>query len=169
MLAPPLRFELSVWRWTPERAAQQEWATTERAGKGGYLEVERFQLWELAARALQMRRRDRSAARRLLWRVREAWCERGAPFEFQRLLQDAQEIILFDELRPALERAGRGREQSRAAARLPRKGVRDDQIAMHRAMYVARFGTSRGWQKRAAIELGVTERHLRRRLEKMRT
>ncbi len=171
-LAPPLRFNVPVWRWTDELAAQEEAASLERhwGGSDVFFEQARLQLWALLAQVLQMRRRNRYAARRLLWRVRDAWWElHGNHFEFQRLLQDAQEIMLAERVRPALECAARVNEQRRAAARAPRNGVRDEAIETHRTLYVARYGRLRGWQKRAAIDLGMTERQLRRRLEKMRT
>lgn len=167
----PLRFDVPIWRWSEEKALRECEALTARHLQGRRwkpFEFERFQLWDLAGQALRMRRTYRYEAWMLIQKVRRAWAARDQALALQGYLDEAHHLVEFVKLRPTLEMAERARSQRRDAARAPRNGVRDEEIEAHRALHVARYGTSHGWQKRAAIDLGMSDRALRRRLEKMR-
>jgi hypothetical protein len=51
------------------------------------------------------------------------------------------------------------------SARSPRKAVTKADWKAFRAQFVARYGKSQGWQKAAAMELGVTTRTIRDRMK----
>lgn len=167
----PLRFEVSVWRWS-EGAALRECEALSARHLAGHalapLAFERFQLWDLAGQALRMRRTYRDQARMLVGKLRYAWEARDLAAALQGYLDEAQHLVVMVRLRPELELAARARMQRRHAARKPRKGPTDEEIAAHHADFVKTRGTDRGWLKRAAIDLGLTERALRTRREKMR-
>lgn len=171
IIGGPLRFEMPVWRWSAEAALRKCEALSARHLQGHVwapFEFERFQLWDLAGQALQMRRTYRAQARMLVKKLRYAWAAREVAVALQGYLDEAQHLVQLVRLRPRLEAGEAAIAQRREAARKPRKGVTDEEIAAHRAAFVTKCGTERGWQKRAAIELGLTERSLRARLEKMR-
>lgn len=57
-----------------------------------------------------------------------------------------------------------GRSKSASGPRAP---VTDDELLAHRESFCSKYGTARGWQKRASIDFGMTDSAIRERLKKI--
>ncbi len=169
---PPLFFDTPVLRYTfEEDRLIRHILDHEPDGEGLFCDPGfRHALWSLAADAMTFRRVDRNGARELVDILREAWeayalGRTGAGLTYLNAAI-GRSTALQAELLWRSRQTYASRQSERA--RKPRKKVSDQDLQAHRQAYCQKYGTSHGWQKRAAIELEMTERAIRSRLKKMR-
>lgn len=169
---PPLCFDTPVLRYTFEEDRFIQDIIHSGPDSDGLLGDSGFRhaLWSLAADAMTFRRVDRPGARELVGLVREAWeayalgrIDAGLTYYFAAVNHST---MLQAELLWRSRQSYASRQSERA--RKPRNKVSDQDLQAHRQAYCRKYGTAHGWQKRAAIELEMTERAIRSRLKKIR-